>query len=210
MKRWLLLENEPALRSGDFFPPEDVWPELAHLRKEHERLLAVVGTEQRAYAELRERYETEDAQRSENLKAAFLAGDNPGDDGRELEEYRHTDLEDARLRAEAARDALVVFLTEAIAEIEHKAGLWYADLESRREQAEAKVEEARRLVAEAEQAVTDAARMRTWLDRFSGRSALGHIPFGELGHTVSAVDPPAGVALRTAPGSPEPAYGFIA
>jgi hypothetical protein len=72
MKRWLLLENEPALRSGDFFPPEDVWPELAHLRKEHERLLAVVGTEQRAYTELRERYEAEDAQRSENLKAACL------------------------------------------------------------------------------------------------------------------------------------------
>jgi hypothetical protein len=189
MKRWLLLENEPALRSGDFFPPEDVWPELAHLRKEHERLLAVVGTEQRAYAELRERYETEDVQRSENLKAAFLAGDDPGDDGRETEEYRHTDLEDARLRAEAARDALVVFLTEAIAEVEHKAGIWYADLESRRTQAEANVEEARRLVAEAERMVGEAERLRNWLDRFTGRSALGHVPFAEMGSSAPISDP---------------------
>ena len=210
MRRWLLLENDPALRSADFFPPEDVWPELAHLRKEHERLLAVARTEQTAYQQLRERYEAEDEVRTVNLKAAFLAGGNPDEDDRETEEYRHSDLEDARLRAEAATDALVAFLTEAIAEVEHKAGLWYADIEERREQAEAKVEEARRLVAEAEQAVGDAARMGTWLDRFSGRSALGHIPFGELGHSVAAVDPPATVALPTAHDVPEPAYGFVA
>jgi hypothetical protein len=209
MKRWLLLENDPALRSADFFPPEDVWPELAHLRKEHERLLGVALAEQAAYRELHNRYEAEDGARSESLKAAFLAGGNPEEDERETEEYRHTDLEDARLRAEAATDALVTFLTEAIAEIEHKAGLWYADLESRREQAETKVEEARRLVAEAEQAVAGAAVMGTWLDRFSGRSALGHIPFGELGHTVAAVDAPTTVALPTAQDAPEPAYGFV-
>jgi hypothetical protein len=210
MKRWLLLENDPALRSADFFPPEDIWPELAHLRKEHERLLAVTRTEQAAYQQLRERYEAEDAARGTELKASFLAGDNPNEDGRDLEEARHTDLADARLRAEAATDALVAFLTEAIAEVGHKCPLWYANIESRREQAEAKVEEARRLVAEAEQVVAGAAQMRTWLDRFSGVSAPRHIPFGELGHSVAAVDPPTTVALPTQPDAPQPAYGFVA
>jgi hypothetical protein len=190
MKRWLLLENEPALRADNFFPPENVWPELGHLRTEHERLLALVRTEQAAYRQLHDRYEAEDDARGENLKASFLTnGDAPGEDGRETEEYRRTDLEDARLRAEAATDALVTFLTEAVAEIEHKCPLWYADIDSRREQAEAKVAEARRLVREAEQAVAGATRMRAWLDRFSGRSALGHIPFGVLGAPEPASDP---------------------
>lgn len=71
------------------------------------------------------------------------SGDNPSEDGRDLEEARHTDLADARLRAEAATDALVAFLAEAVAEVEHKCPLWYADVESRREQAEAKVPSAR-------------------------------------------------------------------
>src|SRR6266540_6417263 len=114
----MYFHRNPALRNPEFFPPEDAWPELAHLRKEHQRLLAVVSAEVHALAEVRERHETEDAARSVALKAAFLTnGDEPGEDGRETEEYRQTDLQDAQLRVESACDALVTFLSEAVAEV---------------------------------------------------------------------------------------------
>jgi hypothetical protein len=188
MKRWLLLENYPAVRSGDFFPPEEVWPELAHLRAEHQRLLAVRSAEWRALQEVENRHEAEDAARGEALKASFLTnGDEPGEDNRETAEYRATDVEDAQLRVEAATDALVTFLTEALAETKARCPEFYELLESRQEDADAKVEEARRLVAEAERVVAEAARMRTWLDRHSGMSVLDPIPYSELG--VSAAQP---------------------
>lgn len=189
MKRWLLLENYPALRSGDFFPPEGVWPELAHLHTEHQRLLAVRSAEWRALQEVENRHEAEDAARGEALKASFLNGDEPGEDGRELEEARHTDLADARLRVEAATDALVAFLTEALAETKARCPEFYELLESRQEDADAKVEEAHRLVAEAERVVAEAARMRTWLDRHSGMSVLDPIPYSELGVSAAQPDP---------------------
>lgn len=190
MKRWLLLENYPAVRSGDFFPPENAWPELAHLREEHQRLMAVVSTEGHALREVQNRHEAEDAARGEALTASFLTnGDAPGEDGRETEEYRTSDLEDARLRVEAATDALVTFLTEALAETKTRCPEFYELLESRQEDADAKVAEARRLVAEAEQVVGEAARMRTWLDRHSGVSVLNYIPYSELGVSAAQLDP---------------------
>jgi hypothetical protein len=186
----LYFDRNPALRNPEFFPPEDAWPELAHLRGEQQRLLAVVSAEVHALAEVRERYETEDAARSVALKAAFLAnGDEPGEDGRETEEYRQTDLDDARLRVEAACDALVSFLGEAVAEVEDRCREWYKTLERRREAAEAKVEEARRLVAEAERVVGEAEQMRNWLDRFSGQSALSYVPYAEMGRSAAQPEP---------------------
>src|SRR5215217_5652980 len=103
--------RNPALRSPEWFPPEDTWPELAHLRKEHQRLLAVVSAEGRALRGVREQHEAEDAARGDALKASFLTnGDAPGEDDRQTEEYRQSDLADALLRLEAANGALMTFL----------------------------------------------------------------------------------------------------
>jgi len=98
-----------------------------------------------------------------------------------LEGERKTEIADAQLRAEAAYDALVTFLTEAMAEIQHRAPEWYELLESRWDEAKAKREEAERLVAEANQLISEAERMRNWLDRETGVSALGHYPFAQMG-----------------------------
>jgi hypothetical protein len=194
--------RNPALRSPEFFPPEETWPELAHLRKEHQRLLAVVSTEGSALREVQQRHEDEDAARGVALKASFLTnGDEPDEDSRETEEYRQSDLEDARLRVEAACDALVAFLGEAIAEVEDRCPEWYDLLRSRREGAEAKVEEARRLAAEAERVVGEADRVKNWLDRFSGASALSYVPFADMGVSAAQPDlaplPPLGGVLVT-------------
>src|SRR6266545_5476757 len=182
--------RNPALRNPEWFPPEDTWPELAHLRKEHQRLLAVVQAESVALRKLRQQHEDEDAARGTALKAQFLTnGEEPGEDSRETEEYRHSDLADAHLRLEAAYDALVAFLNEAVAEVERRAPEWYELLERRREQAQANVEEARRLIAQAERVVLEAERLGNWLDRFTGASALGHVPFTEMGNSAPTTDP---------------------
>lgn len=181
VKRWFLLENNTALRQPGWLPPPAVWPELAPLRAEHERLLAVAHEEAAALMELRKQHEGEDEDRAVAIKAAFLSGGDPGKDGRQTEDERKTDLADAKLRVEAATDALVTFLVEAIAEIEGRAPEWYATLVSRRAEAEVKCEEARRLLAEADAVVGEADRMRAWLDRESGQSALGHYPYEQMG-----------------------------
>jgi len=198
----MYFHRNPALRNPAFFPQEDAWPELAPLRAEHQRLLAVVSADVHALAEVRERYETEDTARSVALKAAFLTnGNEPGEDSRETEEYRQTDLDDARLRVEAACDALVTFLGEAVAEVESRCSEWYELLESRREEAETKREEARRLAAEAERDVGEAEQVGNWLDRFSGQSALSYVPYSEMGLSAARPDlaplPPVGGVLVT-------------
>ena len=39
MKRWQLLEREPALSRSNWLPTGDAWPELAERHAQHERLL---------------------------------------------------------------------------------------------------------------------------------------------------------------------------
>jgi hypothetical protein len=180
MKRWLLIENSPALSQQGWLPSADAWPELAHLREKHERLLALVREETLAANEVRKRHEAEDASRGETMKAAFLDGGDFDADGRTPAEERDTELAEATLRAEAATDAFVDFLASAIVEIKEKAPEWYALLASRRAEAEAKRGEARRILAEADAQVAETERMRVWLDRESGRSALGHFPFEQM------------------------------
>jgi hypothetical protein len=187
MKQWLLLENNPALLRHDFFPPPDVWPELAPLRAEHERLLTVASSERHAYAEAQRKHEAEDAARGTELTAAFLAGGIPGDDARPSEETRTDELADARLRAESAYDALTAFLGEALAEIQARAADWYEQLEPRHAEAQAKRDEAARLLAEADAQVAEVRRFSSWLDRESGRSALGHHPYSDM---PASAEPP--------------------
>lgn len=180
MKRWLLLENHPPLSKAGWLPPAEVWPELGALRAEHERLLAVVHAEGDALWEIQKRHEAEDAARSQTMKAAFLTGSDPGDNARDTEEERQTELADARLRVEAANDALETFVTEAMAEVQRRAPEWYETLDSRRSEADEKRAEAQRLIEEADRAVGQVERMRFWLDRESGASVLGHITFDQV------------------------------
>jgi hypothetical protein len=191
MKQWLLLQNNPTLLRPDWLPPADVWPELAPMRREHERLLAQREQEIQTLREVERRFEAEDAARSVELKASYLTGGEPSEDGRGTEEARNTELADARLRVEAATDALVTFLTEAISEIQGRASGWYSDLDRRRAEAEARCVEIRKLLAEAETQVVETRRLGNWLDRFSGRSALGHYPFEQM---EASVEPPAHMA----------------
>ena len=51
-----------------------------------------------------------------------------------------------------------------------------------------KREEARRILAEADGQVAETERMRLWLDRESGRSALGHFPFEQMALPASEPD----------------------
>lgn len=182
MKQWLLLENHPALSDPGWMPPPEAWPELAELQAEHVRLLAVTREETAKLSKLHKQREDKEAARGNTMKAAFLAGKSPMDEkGKRAQTRLDLDIEEARLRAEAATDALATFLTEAIAEIEHRAPEWYATLDSRRADAEVKREAARRLLAEADAVVGEAHRMHSWLDRESGRSALGHFPYEQIG-----------------------------
>jgi hypothetical protein len=71
-------------------------------------------------------------------------------------------------------------LEEATAEIARRAPDFYASLDGRRAEAEAKRDEARRLLAQADAVVGEADRMRAWLDRESGQSALGHFPYEQM------------------------------
>lgn len=197
MKRWLLLENCPALLQRTWMPPPDIAPELAPLRGEHQRLLAVIATESAALSAVRRRHETEDESRGMALKASFLSGGEPGEDGRATEEERSTELADAELRVEAAHDALVTFIEEATSELQRLAPMLYDGLDASRAEAEQKRAEAQRLLAEAEQQVGEVDRLGLWLDRESGKSALGHLPFDQLATPrLEHVATPSGAEVR--------------
>jgi hypothetical protein len=181
MKRWLLLENNTALSDPGWLPPPEAWPELAELRAEHERLLTVARQEAGKLSKLRKQQEDAEAARGEAMKAAFLAGNDPdAEKNRKAQTRLELDIAEARLRVEAATDALVAFLTEAIAEVERRAPEFYATLDSRRAEAEVKRKAAQRLLEEADAVVGEADRMRGWLDRESGKSALGHYPYEQM------------------------------
>lgn len=180
MKHWPVLENNRALLHPGWLPPEDVWPELGELREEHLRLLAAREQAVIEAVEVQHRHEAEDADRSTEIKTALLDGDGLADAEGTPSDERSADLTEARLRVEAATDALVEFLTMALAEVTERAPDWYARLDAHAAEVEAKREEARRLLAEADQNVGGVQRMRHWLDRESGKSPLGHYPFDQM------------------------------
>lgn len=178
-KRWFFLENNPALLDPDWLPDEQAWPELAELRREHVRLLGIARDAAESYSAVLARHESEDGARSDAMRQAFLSGGDHEDEAPD-QEARAAEVNEARVRAEAATDALVEFLTGAIAELQERAPQLYAELDGLALAAEAKREEAARLLAEAERHVGEQARRRFWLDRISGVSALGHFPFGQI------------------------------
>jgi hypothetical protein len=187
MKRWLLLENEPALLRADWLPPEEEAPELAELRKEHVRLLAL---RQKVWDEASanvEKFKAEDDARAEELRLAYREGREPNlGDGTPPEERREV-TEAGVARIEAVTDALVEFLTEAIKEVRDRQHELYEKLNAKVAEAVALRAEAQRLLAEADAAVGNTHRMRSWLDRTTGNATIKwHLSWGE----TSAPAPP--------------------
>jgi hypothetical protein len=178
--KWSDPEWFSVLAMPDWLPPDDVWPELAKLRKEHLRLLDVLAAEAAAFSELQKRFESEDRRYNIALEAHISSGGKLAEDTRLSLDARETELSDARERVEAARKVLKKFLEMATAEIQARAPEWYAELERRRAEVNPKIEQARRLLAEAEAERTQARRMHEWLDRETGRVKTGHYPFSRL------------------------------
>jgi hypothetical protein len=168
-----------ALGMRSWLPPEDVWPELATLRKQHIKLLEIRAREQEAYSALQRKFEAEDKQYNIELEAHIARGKVP-EDTRQTLDARKTELDSARERVEAANKVLRKFLEKATAEIQARAPEWYEKLERRRTEEDPKIAEARRLLAEHEEKQADAYRMHEWLDRETGRVKTGHLAFSEM------------------------------
>jgi hypothetical protein len=184
-RRWQFLFENPAMKAPGYFPSEEEVPELADLRDEHARLLAIVEqTRLDAYV-LREQREQEEEARRAAQESEFLGKGK----AKELPPITVTDdaITDARVRSEAAQDALQRFAREVVGQVRERQADLLAGLESIAEAAQSKREEAQALLAEAERMVLGTKRLKEWLERASGRSALGHIAWSAL---------PAPVAIR--------------
>jgi hypothetical protein len=176
-RRWRLLEDEPALVSPEWLPPAEECEQLADLRAEHERLLAVNNEAQDAVADLYHERNTQlEAQRAAQ-EQAFLTGAHV-----DVPELTVTgdELAEAGARAEAARDALQAFVGRAVETIREREPEIVDVLTDVLQQAEAKRARAQELLAEADAMEAKPWRLSRWLDRVAGRSALGHVPYSEL------------------------------
>jgi hypothetical protein len=177
MRRYQFLEDNPAAADGGLFPPEEECPQLADLRAEHERLTVAVGDELKAAGELRRRRDDETEARRAAHEAEFLDGDLSS-----LPEYTvdEEDVADATVRAEAARDALQSFVRGAVAEVTERAPELLDRLDEVVRAADAKRAEAQAILAEADRLEGETKKMRRWLARMTGDSALGLYPFEQL------------------------------
>jgi hypothetical protein len=189
-RRWRFLEDEPAVSYAGFFPPADNYPELAHLRAEHERLLAAVSDAQAHASELHRRASAEQDARADAMRDAVLSGGKPGDAELAARTVTDEQIAEAHLAADAAREALQTFAQHAVAEVVELAPQMHAELDARVLAAEEKREQARRLLAEAERDAAEPKRMRNWLDRCTGESTLGLYPFEEMGLPLPVPVPP--------------------
>jgi hypothetical protein len=181
-----------------WLPPEAECAELAGLRTEHLRLLAVVNETAAKFIALRKEIDSAESRRDEAVREAILAGKDPA-------RVKVSVPDDAALaRAErdheSACEALEIFVRRALAEIEQTALTIEANIANRLSAAEAKRLEARRLLAEADRLAADPKRLLNWLDRyitvtdtFSGeqrkRSTLGPIAFTQTDVPLSVPVP---------------------
>lgn len=187
MKHRILLENNPALLRGDYFPEEGEtpWAELDELRRTHVRLLAERASAGQALFDLQVRFEREDAGRREALATGLREGTSPELPPRTPEEERASALREALELAEASWEALGDFLAEAVETVVARMGAWESDLAEIDVEAEREREELRRRLAEIDVEARRYDRLRSWLSR-AGQGADG---FGVAwGHTS---EPPA-------------------
>jgi hypothetical protein len=181
VKRWLLLEENPALLRPDWMPPPEDWPEFADDRAEHVRLLAV---RQQAWDEacaLSARFQAEDEVRAQAVKTALVEGREPDEPETTPPAQREDERREALLKWEQATDLFVEFLERLCAEIRQRGPELYAALEAENGDAEKMRQEALRLLAQADRQAGEGVRKRGWLDRGTGRSFGGYVPFAALG-----------------------------
>jgi hypothetical protein len=180
MERHELLDNNPALWRSNWLPDGSEWPELAERRAQHERLLAAVEQARAQELAVHRRHSAAEKAHAAELQEAFLQGREPNAPDVASPDARAAEKADADRVTKAAVAALEQFLAEALAEIRERAPEWYAALDARAGEADAKRQEALRLLAEADAHVAGMERMRGWLRRATGESPMGQYPFSEL------------------------------
>jgi hypothetical protein len=176
--RWQFLYDNPALTRRGWLPPGEDVPKLVDLRNEHDRLLDACDAAAADAAGLARQRAAEEEARRAAQEAEFL-GTPPFD---ELPTITVTDEEllDARVRAQAAKDAMQTFARSAIAEIKQREPEFKAGFEKVFGEAAVKRAEAEALLAEADRLELSTRRLNNWLARIDGRSHLGHIAWDDL------------------------------
>ncbi len=184
--RWRFLVDNPALKSAHWLPPAADVPELADLRAEHERLRALEAETVADFMALQAQRDREEEARRAAQEQEFLGRKKKG----ELPPITVGDeqLLDAKVRAEAAKDAIQTFARGAIGQIRERADGLREGLEKIEAEAAAKEQEAEVLMAEADRLKLGTLRLRAWLERTIGKSPLGHIPWDELPAPVQPKD----------------------
>ena len=176
-RRWAFLEDNRALTNADWLPPAEDCPALADLREAHNRVLAAAREAWQAAAALGSRREVE-------LEAVRAAEEEALFSGSPVKTPKVTvteaEIAEARVRAEAARDALQRFLRQAVEQVREQEPEIVAGLDEARQEATAKRIEAQRLLAEADALESTPMRIQLWLARVNGASALGHFPYSEV------------------------------
>ena len=173
-RRWRFLEDNRALTMPGWLPPAEECPALAEVREGHLRVLAAVADTSRMAGELARR-------RGAELEAVRAAEEEALFSGKTVKTPDVTVTEDeiaeARVKAEAARDALQRFARQAVEQVREREGQIVSALEEQALEAVAKRVEAQRLLAEADELERTPARIQLWLDRITGASKLGHFPY---------------------------------
>ena len=179
-RRWAFLEDNPAVEQTGWLPTAEECPELADLREQHEHVLTTFADSLRAAGDLRRRAETETAAHADALKDAILAG--RGTNSGDLPEVgvAEADVQQAVQRAQVARDALQQFARQATDAIRERAATIQARLDARLREADAMRQQARQLLIEADRIGAEPRRMRNWVERATGDSALGLYPYAEM------------------------------
>src|SRR5438874_11888690 len=76
-ERWAFLYANPAVLDPGWFPPPEEVPELGDLRRDHARLIEARAEAAQEVFRLKQQREREQADASEAITAAYLAGDEP-------------------------------------------------------------------------------------------------------------------------------------
>src|SRR2546423_7679345 len=190
-RRWRFLEDNRALTFPGWLPPAEDCPALAELREAHERVLAAAAEAWTAAAALGSKREAE-------LEAARAAEEEAMFTGKNVAVPKVTvteaEITQARVKAQAARDALQRFVRQAVEEVREREPEILEELDGARQQAAAKRAKAQKLLAEADALEQKPKRIQLWLARYNGTSHLGPFPYSE---TV-APPPPEPFDMETA------------
>lgn len=176
-RRWMFLEDNRALTDEGWLPPAEDCPALADLREAHLRILAATADAWHMAAELRSKRDAElEAVRAAEEQAMFSGktGKTPAVTVTEDE------IAEARVKAEAARDALQSFVRQAVEQVRELSEEIVVALDERYQEAATKRAQAEALLAEADELERTPQRVSLWLDRISGESKLGHYPYSQV------------------------------